>query len=141
MEHDDETTRSALGRQERPLNNYLAIQGAYERSKGMLQYSMEYIEKGELLAPARAQLLAAALVGIEVPEQTAYRMAKWLGSYANITEPTTEEIFGGAFDLGARERDGDREGHLSHRLVRASPASLYGPGGDRLHPTSARSWA
>jgi GTP cyclohydrolase I len=100
MEHDDETTRSALGRQERPLNNYLAIQGAYERSKGMLQYSMEYIEKGDLLAPARAQLLAAALVGIEVPEQTAYRMAKWLGSYANITEPTTEEIFGGAFDLG-----------------------------------------
>jgi hypothetical protein len=38
--------------------------------------------------------------------------------------------------IWVRDRDGDREGHLSHRLVRASPASLYGPGGDRLHPQS-----
>lgn len=100
MESNDQTTRTIVGRQERPLDNLKAIQGAYERSKGMLENSIDYLDKGILIPYARAQLLAAALVGIDIPEETAYRMAKWLGSFANVEEPAVDEIFGGAFELG-----------------------------------------
>jgi GTP cyclohydrolase IA len=53
-----------------------------------------------MITQARAELLMGALTGIEIPEETAYRMAKWLGTFANVTEPSVEEIFGGAFELG-----------------------------------------
>jgi GTP cyclohydrolase I len=102
MEPNDTITRSAVGRQERPLSNYLSIQGAYERSKGMLQYGMEHIEKGEMLYTARADFLAAALHDIPVPYETALRMAKWLQEYAapqGPVQPDPDEIFGGAFPI------------------------------------------
>lgn len=100
MEPNHATAHPAVGRQERPLNNLKALKGAARRANGMLEHSQEFVETGLLLDSARAELLAGALIGIEVPEETAYRMAKWLGSYANITEPDVGEIFGGAFELG-----------------------------------------
>ncbi len=100
MEPNDPTTRTAVGRQERPLNNLKAIQSTYERAKGLLENSIAYIDQGELLVTARAELLMGALMGIDIPEETAHRMAKWLGSFANVREPTVDEIFGGLFELG-----------------------------------------
>jgi GTP cyclohydrolase IA len=99
MEPNDTIARSAVGRQERPLNNIEAVQIARDRLQGMLDHSFEWLEDGDLLPFARAQILAAALVGIEVPRETANRMAKWLGSFANVKEPDVDEIFGGTFPL------------------------------------------
>jgi GTP cyclohydrolase IA len=99
MESNNAATRPAVGRQERPLDNYEAVKKTFNRAKGILENSFEYIG-GEMITQARAELLMGALTGIEIPEETAYRMAKWLGTFANVTEPSVEEIFGGAFELG-----------------------------------------
>lgn len=96
---NDPTSRTAMGRQEGPLDPLKAIKGAYARSSGILANSSEFINGGDLLLPARAELLAAALVGMKVPEQTAHRMAKWLGEYCNVQEPDVDDIFGGAFEM------------------------------------------
>lgn len=99
MEPNHSTTRPALGRQERPLDNLKAIQKTAARAQGILENSLDYVN-GPMIIQARAELLMGALAGIEIPEETAYRMAKWLSGYANVIEPQAEDIFGGAFELG-----------------------------------------
>lgn len=96
MEPNDTTAHLIVGRQEGPID----LEKSYVFLKDMVERRWKDPGGRYLGSDERAGFLAAALSDIDVPMETARRMAKWLVQYKKPQYPVDlEEIFGGAFSV------------------------------------------